>query len=970
MRKKMISIILSVLLLAAPFHSLIASAIEEIGLFSNNITAVELQTTMVSAKEQGVASAKTVTDDFYRIFTRFSPATYYFENGSDLESTIPVSPGGDVDYGKASNEVSRANGEYTVLKVVYRSNEDYIPVLQSYKTLDSSVMVDATYEVAPALNTWNVVYYEIESMRYFRLHYTPDASINHPNGCYDLGYIGIFGDLSSAKAHNSAFEGELNVSKVYLGENSIRYDDLLNIGFDLEGAEDVPKLTVAATGDTSNVEIINGVIDGNGRATSLVKNGREEVVRATFSNGDSTFRITDILVNSESIGCFEKSKKIYDFYLDTGSQKPYVTYTYAGAGKNLTINTTQEENGGKIEKYIVTIEDGEEIMYTINFSLGGDRPKDLANTLYKLKVEKNLTVGYFGGSVTNGTGSTNSSLNSWRAITRDWLSSQFPNATVTERNASIGGTGTLFGVFRIEKQYIKEKAPDLNFIELCLNDSLDGTYNTNKNYIYVESIVNKIYASNKKADIVFVITGGHEYLREDCTSEKPYYGKPYTEIAAHYNIPIVYVGRELIKDIYVECNNSYPSSASNSVWLKYFYDGVHPNDKGYAHYAQTLIDYLSPQLLTGYMPALDTDYTDKYLPEVSFCESNNKGDLMIDANMITPTAFTDKTYLGGYSWTYKWDKNQDMYKFYSSRKGDVVSFKFNSSNIGIWTWSYAEGTELQYSIDGGPIQSVKIQRAYPNHRIYLLAENLDGTEHTIRLYHADSNAALEVCNFLLWGMDDNAQPSMIPVPYLNMNTAEYSVKIGGKVFADFNPSIKEYTVLRTQGYSGELTFECEGYYGYSIISDNNIAKLSIDNVGEYQFNFAIISSSKFAVGTDYISKIPSGTTVKEFLNSITGKECCKVYNGTSEVSESEKITTGMTVKVVVNDEEIKTYLTAVSGDVDGDGIVSQNDINSIKNYVLNKESISGVYLAAADYNCNGTVTVTDFIQSKKRYRES
>ena len=64
---------------------------------------------------------------------------------------------------------------------------------------------------------------------------------------------------------------------------------------------------------------------------------------------------------------------------------------------------------------------------------------DLANVYNKLTVDNELTVAYFGGSVTAGAGASNSELYSWRALTHRMLKKEYPNATVTMVNAAIGG---------------------------------------------------------------------------------------------------------------------------------------------------------------------------------------------------------------------------------------------------------------------------------------------------------------------------------------------------------------------------------------------------------------------------------------------------------------------------------------------------------------------------------------------------
>ena len=50
------------------------------------------------------------------------------------------------------------------------------------------------------------------------------------------------------------------------------------------------------------------------------------------------------------------------------------------------------------------------------------RWKMLDNTLYKLKNNKELTIGFFGGSITEGAGASDASRTSWRGSVMRWFS--------------------------------------------------------------------------------------------------------------------------------------------------------------------------------------------------------------------------------------------------------------------------------------------------------------------------------------------------------------------------------------------------------------------------------------------------------------------------------------------------------------------------------------------------------------------
>lgn len=83
-------------------------------------------------------------------------------------------------------------------------------------------------------------------------------------------------------------------------------------------------------------------------------------------------------------------------------------------------------------------------------------PRDLGNAFGKVQRDRQLTIGYFGGSITEGAGASDAAKTSWRSLTTSWFRKQFPNAQITEINAAIGGTGSPLGAFRTQTDLLRE----------------------------------------------------------------------------------------------------------------------------------------------------------------------------------------------------------------------------------------------------------------------------------------------------------------------------------------------------------------------------------------------------------------------------------------------------------------------------------------------------------------------------------
>ncbi len=139
----------------------------------------------------------------------------------------------------------------------------------------------------------------------------------------------------------------------------------------------------------------------------------------------------------------------------------------------------------------------------------------------------------------------------------------------------------------------------------------------------------------------------------------------------------------------------------------------------------------------------------------------------------------------------------------------------------------------------------------------------------------------------------------------------------------------------------------EGSYAEEYAKKNNFAFKSITNIlFDPSRNFAtdISSKSTFAeifasVGKDIVIKDKYSENVENTLDQFVG--------------------TGYTITVDGTD-----YSAVVKGDINGDGIISNIDHQTILRYFKNLKHLEGAQLAAADVNEDGAVTVIDYLKVK------
>lgn len=334
----------------------------------------------------------------------------------------------------------------------------------------------------------------------------------------------------------------------------------------------------------------------------------------------------------------------------------------------------------------------------------------LNNTAFKLKNDKKLNIGYFGGSITFGVAASDKDKTSWRALTTAFLKETFKDADITERNAAVSGTGTGYALFRMDEDLLKYN-PDLVFIEFSIND-IYQKYSIAESIRFYESVLRRIYAHNPNVDIIMVITTDKEYIGKTCDMMEEH-----KKLAAHYNIPVINVGAALYEEM---------QKTGNSVDL-YIADWVHPADAGYKVYAEAVCDFLKGNfaeadgLITKALPYAISENVISANVKVLFPEK--------DENVILKGYTEDKSAWGG-----------TLCPNWSKGAGDECAFEFDGTYLGMWIESRpaAEAPKnLVAEIDGkiyGPLDCTKEDCSLIH---VTIAGDLPATHHTVKLRNID-----------------------------------------------------------------------------------------------------------------------------------------------------------------------------------------------------------------------------------------
>jgi hypothetical protein len=136
-----------------------------------------------------------------------------------------------------------------------------------------------------------------------------------------------------------------------------------------------------------------------------------------------------------------------------------------------------------------------------NPARGLEQPRrDLGGFFDKLRTTKAVTVAWLGGSTAAGLGASEIEKTSYRALVSQWLRARYPQTKIIELNATVAGTGSVYGSMRVRRDVIAHK-PDLVFIDFAFEDSEERESDVKK---AIEGTVRQLLLVPQPPEIVFL----------------------------------------------------------------------------------------------------------------------------------------------------------------------------------------------------------------------------------------------------------------------------------------------------------------------------------------------------------------------------------------------------------------------------------------------------------------------------------
>jgi lysophospholipase L1-like esterase len=363
------------------------------------------------------------------------------------------------------------------------------------------------------------------------------------------------------------------------------------------------------------------------------------------------------------------------------------------------------------------------------------------------KLERGETVGicYFGGSITAQEG--------WRPKTLAWFQQQYPQASISQINAAIGGTGSDLGAFRLRHDALDQK-PDLIFVEFAVND---GSMPPERIYRSMEGIIRQAWRDNPATDICFVYTISGAMLNDVKTEKLPRAYEAMEKIAEYYHIPSIKMGLEaarLARAGKLVFTGTKPKTDDEKAALgdKILFspDSVHPyTDSGHQLYLDAVVRGMA--LIKPVGKAVPHELNEPFMAdnwEDAKMIPLDQAKLSAGWKKLDPTTNSvAKNFANRLPWLWK-----------ANQPGDAIEFKFKGTDVAIYDAVGPDCGQVIITLDDQkPMIKPRFDAYCTYYRLmyFDIGSNLSNTMHTVKVeIHPDQPDKVSILAQRKEKMDD------------------------------------------------------------------------------------------------------------------------------------------------------------------------------------------------------------------------
>lgn len=210
----------------------------------------------------------------------------------------------------------------------------------------------------------------------------------------------------------------------------------------------------------------------------------------------------------------------------------------------------------------------EEIPYQERAVVNIGNSYKIQKLMERAEAGEELTIGFIGGSITQGTGASNENK-CYAKLVYDWWCKTYPQAKFNYVNAGIGATTSQFACARAKEDLLAYQ-PDFVIVEFSVNDEGSAFYQET-----YESLIRMILQEGDKDTAVMILN----MVQYDSGINAQ---SVHNLVAKAYGIPAVSMRESIYKEIRFGRLLATDVSA----------DMIHPNDRGHAYGAEIVTCFL------------------------------------------------------------------------------------------------------------------------------------------------------------------------------------------------------------------------------------------------------------------------------------------------------------------------------------------------------------------------------------------
>lgn len=325
--------------------------------------------------------------------------------------------------------------------------------------------------------------------------------------------------------------------------------------------------------------------------------------------------------------------------------------------------------------------------------------RNVGNFFTKLRGSRAITIAYIGGSITAGSGAGNPEKTSYRALVTDWLRRTWPQSEITELNAGIVNTGSLYGALRARRDCIAFK-PDLVFVEFAVDDVNDEETPIKK---AVEGLIRQLLIVPQPPEVIMLYAAG---AKRNARIEW------HDAIASHYSIPVINLEAKVWAEIDAD------RLKAQEFWAR----GSAPTDLGHKLYADTIIDFLRAQSNMAPTPI------ERSLPLPLVSDEMNYGEFKAIAEIWHDASWRIESNV---------DRRLPAKLLLSAKPGSQIEYYFEGTVLGLSYLKGPDGGMIDVLIDGkpapAPLQKIDLYSGRRQFGTTILAGGLGPGEHKLTI---------------------------------------------------------------------------------------------------------------------------------------------------------------------------------------------------------------------------------------------